>query len=191
MKNHHTPITKLATIAVATLISTGAASSATTHGKGGMQTTTSHTQTGFVGDGLPMLAPGVQELGLSGRLNWDDDTLYNFNISYGRFLTSNWLVGARAGVSGVNSNKDYNIGVFGEYNFLTGTKWVPFIGADLGYKRPYEGSNSGILGAYGGVKYFMRSNLAIFASTGGGWVISGSGNSGFDKEINLGLRFYF
>jgi len=191
MKNKTTPITKLGAIALAGMISIGAASAATTYSKGGMQTTTDH-QTGFVGDGLPMLAPGVQELALNGFLNWDDDTRYGFNISYGRFLTSNWLVGVKAGINGVNSNKDYNLGVFGEYNFLTGTKWVPFVRGTVGYTRPDQGSNSGTVGLDTGIKYFMRSNLAIFASVGGDWVISGRGSSnGFAKQVNLGLNFYF
>jgi hypothetical protein len=44
----------------------------------------------------------------------------------------------------------------------------------------------------GGIKYFMRSNLAIFASAGGDWVISGDdSNDGFAKQIDLGLKFYF
>lgn len=192
MKHNQTPITRLGAIALAGMISTGAASAATTYSKGGMQTTTGHTQSNHAGDGLPMLAPGVQELGLNGFLNWDDDTRYGFNISYGRFLTSNWLVGVKAGVNGVNSNKDYSLGVFGEYNFLTGTKWVPFVRGGVGYTRPDQGSNSGTVGLDTGIKYFMRSNLAIYASVGGDWVISGSGNSnGFAKQVNLGLNFYF
>jgi hypothetical protein len=178
------------------LISTGAASAATTSGKDGMQsTTTDYSQSGQrdTGDGLPMLAPGVQELSLSGRLNWEDNTAYNFDVSYGRFITSNWLVGVEAGITGINSDKDYRLGVFGEYNFLTGTKWVPFVRAGLGYTRPDEGDDSVFVGVDAGIKYFMRSNLAIFASVGGDWVISGDddGDDGFAKQIDLGLKFYF
>ncbi len=192
MKNKQTPITKLGAIAAVAMITIGAASAATTSSKDGMQTTTDHTQTGFVGDGLPMLAPGVQELSLGGQLNWESSTAYSFDISYGRFLTSNWLVGVQAGLTGINSDKDYRLGVFGEYNFLTGTKWVPFIRAGVGYSRPDLGDDSAIIGLDAGVKYFMRSNLAIYASMGGDWVISGSGDSdGFAKQIDFGLKFYF
>lgn len=139
-----------------------------------------------------MLAPGVQELSLGGRINWEDSTAYSFHISNGRFLTSNWMVGASAGLTGINSDKDYRVGVFAEYNFLTGTKWVPFVRGGVGYARPDQGSSSGTVGLDGGVKYFMRSNLAIYGSVGGDWVISGSGKSnGFAKQLNLGLKFYF
>jgi hypothetical protein len=193
MKNHHTPITRLGTIALAAIITTGAVSAASTSDKDGMmQTTTDPNNTGFAGNGLPMLAPGVQELSFSGRLNWETSTAYSFDISYGRFITSNWLVGVQGGITGINSDKDYRVGVFGEYNFLTGTKWVPFVRAGVGYSRPDIGSDSAVIGLDAGVKYFMRSNLAIFASVGGDWVISGNGgNDGFAKQIDLGLKFYF
>jgi hypothetical protein len=195
MKNKQTPITKLGAIVLTGLISTGAASAATTSGKDGMQSTTGHTRSDYrdAGDGLPMLAPGVQELSLSGRLNWEDSTSYSFDISYGRFITSNWLVGVQAGLTGINSDKDYRLGVFGEYNFLTGTKWVPFIRTGVGYSRPDEGDDSVFVGVDAGIKYFMRSNLAIFASVGGDWIISGDddGDDGFAKQLDLGLKFYF
>lgn len=48
-----------------------------------MTTTTGNNQ---MDSGLPMLDTGVQELGLSGKLNWEEDTTYSFDISYGRFL---------------------------------------------------------------------------------------------------------
>jgi hypothetical protein len=195
MNNNQTPITRLGSIVLASLISTGAASAATTSGKDGMQTTTGYNQgeSPGQGDGLPMLAAGVQELSLGGQLNWESSTTYSFDISYGRFLTSNWLVGVQAGLTGINSDKDYRVGIFGEYNFLTGTKWVPFVRAGLGYTRPDEGDDSAFVGMDAGIKYFMRSNLAIFASVGGDWVISGddSSDDGFAKQIDLGLKFYF
>lgn len=193
MKKNQTAITSLGAFALAGLFTTGAASAATTSDKDGIHTT-GHTLTEdhSQGHGLPMLAPGVQELSLGGQVNWENSTAYNFDIGYGRFLTSNWLVGVHAGITGVNSDKDYRIGVYGEYNFLTGTKWVPFVRGGVGYSRPDQGGNNGTVGLDAGIKYFMRSNLAIFASVGGDWVISGDGGSdGVAKQIDLGLKFYF
>lgn len=191
--NKSTTINKLGAISLACLISTGTALAASTSGKGGMNTTDNyqaHDQR--IGDGLPMLAPGVQELSLSGRLNWEDSTSYSFDIGYGRFFTQNWLLGVQAGITGINSDKDYRLGVFGEYNFLTGTKWVPFVRAGVGYSHPDQGDSSATLGADAGIKYFMRSNLAIFGSMGGDWNLSGDGASdGIAKQIDLGLKFYF
>ena len=192
MYNNNKSKVMLGAIAAASLISTGALSAATTSSKGGMHSSTGETQSSFTGDGLPMLAPGVQELGLSGRLNWEDNTDYSFDISYGRFVTANWLLGANAGITGINSDKSYRAGVFAEYNFLTGTKWVPFVRTGLGYSRPDVGDDGVFLGVDAGIKYFMRSNLAIFASIGGDWTLSGDDSSdGIAKQIDLGLRFYF
>jgi len=192
MKNNYTRITGSRAVLLAGLLSIGTVSAATTSSKDGyVQASTSQSQSGY-GDGLPMLAAGVQELSLGGRLNWEDSTAYSFDISYGRFLTANWLVGVEAGITGINSDKDYRLGVFGEYNFLTGTKWVPFVRAGVGYLRPDQGDNSATLGVDVGLKYFMRSNLAIFGSVGGDWVISGDdGDDGFAKQLDLGLKFYF
>ncbi len=194
MKYNQAPIPVAGAIALAFLIGPGTASAATTSGKDGMQSTTGsvHSERHLEGDGLPMLAPGVQELSLGGQLNWENSTSYSFDISYGRFVTSNWLFGVQAGITGINSDKDYRLGVFGEYNLLTGTKWVPFVRAGVGYSHPDQGDSGAMLGVDGGIKYFMRSNLAIFASVGGDWVISGDGGSdGFAKQVDLGLKFYF
>ncbi len=152
----------------------------------------SNQQTQYASNGLPMLDTGVQELSLGGHLNWEDNTDYSFDISYGRFVTPNWLLGVDAGITGINSTKDYRLGVFAEYNFLTGTKWVPFVRAGLGYSNPDAGDSGVTLGMDAGIKYFMRSNLAIYASMGGDWIVTGDGGSdGITKQIDLGLKFYF
>ncbi len=88
-----------------------------------------------------------------------------------------------------------NAGLFGEHNFLTGTKWVPFIGAGVNYKRIDGGgsSNDTVEGvATVGVKYFLRSDMALSISGSGGWVLDGpDGDDGFASRVNFGLRFYF
>lgn len=192
MNNNKKSVGALGAIAISSILATSAVSAATTSSKGGMDTTTTDNQSSYMGSGLPMLAPGVQELSLGGRLNWEDDTDYSFDISYGRFVSANWLFGVSAGITGLNSDKSYRAGVFGEYNFLTGTKWVPFVRTGLGYSRPNQGDDSVTLGVDAGLKYFMRSNLAIFGSIGGDWAISGNDTSdGVAKQIDLGLKFYF
>jgi hypothetical protein len=176
----------LSSLALLSIIGANTAAAATTSSKGGMmQTTTSDNRS----DELPMLAKGVQELGLSGRLNWEDDTVYAFDISYGRFLTPNWLLGGEAGISGVDGDNDYRGGLFVEYNFLTNTQWVPFIRGTGSYVHPNEGDDAGLFDIDAGVKYFFRSNLAVSLSIGGGWTTDGDSN--FEKQVNLGLRFYF
>lgn len=190
MKMKHNYITSSGAILFAGLLSAGTASAATHSSKDGMHTSTINTHNEH--DGLPMLAPGVQELSLGGHLNWENSTAYNFNFSYGRFVTSNWLLGVEGGITGINSDRDYRGGVFAEYNFLTGTQWVPFIRSNVGYSHPDVGDSSALIGLDLGIKYFMRSNLAIYASFGGDWAISGDSNDdGFAKQIDLGLKFYF
>jgi hypothetical protein len=182
MKSRHA----LASLALLSILGASTAAAATTSSKDGtMQTTTSDNRS----DGLPMLAKGVQELGLSGRLNWEEDTVYAFDVSYGYFLTQNWLLGGEAGISGVDGDNDYRAGLFLEYNFLTDTPWVPFIRGTAGYVHPNAGDDGGLFDLDAGIKYFFRSNLAISASVGGGWTTSG--DSSFEKQVNLGLRFYF
>jgi hypothetical protein len=165
----------------------GSASGAAISSKDGNIQTTADTN--HRSDGLPMLDTGVKELGLSGKLNWEEDTVYSFDISYGRFFTPNWLLGGEAGISGIDGEQDYRAGLFAEYNFLTNTPWVPFVRATAGYVHPSTGDDGGLLDLDAGIKYFFRSNLAISASIGGGWTTSG--DSDFEKQVNLGLKFYF
>jgi hypothetical protein len=189
---HITTINKLGAFTLVGILSTGAPFAATTSGKDGMVTTSETQQTQYSSNGLPMLDTGVQELSLGGHLNWENNTDYSFDISYGRFVTPNWLLGVDAGITGVNSTKDYRVGVFAEYNFLTGTKWVPFVRGGLGYSNPSAGDSGVTLGVDAGIKYFMRSNLAIYASIGGDWNVTGDGsNDGIAKQVDLGLKFYF
>lgn len=186
MKNKKMSISQSGALALLCMSGLGSVSAATTSSKDGiMQTTTSDNRS----DELPMLAKGVQELGFSGRLNWEEDTVYAFDISYGRFLTPNWLLGGEAGISGVDGDNDYRGGLFLEYNFLTNTPWVPFIRGTASYVHPNVGDNGGLFDLDAGIKYFFRSNLAVSASIGGGWTTDGDSN--FEKQVNLGLRFYF
>ncbi len=188
MKTITKSLNSLGTLALLSIVAISSATAATTSSKDGSLTTTDNSSSRS-DSGLPMLDTGVQELGLSGRLNWEEDTVYSFDISYGRFFTPNWLFGGEAGISGIDGDVDLRAGLFAEYNFLTGTQWVPFIRATAGYVRPNTGDDGGLLDLDAGVKYFIRSNLAISASVGGGWTTNG--DSDFEKQVNLGLKFYF
>lgn len=195
----------MATLAGASLIGAGSSFGAAYSTKGAVHTSTQHHQQtgGLIDSGLPMIAAGVQEFGLNGRLNWQDETIYNLNISYGRFVTNNWLLGVDLGIDGVNSRAGYAIGVFAEYNFLTGSKWVPFVGIGLGYNHLRGTTTQGLntidtssdsVRARGefGIKYFMRSNMAVTASMSGFWdTDSLPGRSDFGSQLNFGLRYFF
>lgn len=144
---------------------------------------------------LPNLSAGVQEFGLSGNLNWDSSTKYALDLSYGRFVTDGLLVGVKGGVIGENSDASFNFGVFGEYNFATGTKWVPFIGLGADWAHVSEDDfDADAIRLRGelGIKYFLRENMAISASMSGSWVSNTTPDGDdFGKQVNFGLRFYF
>ena len=191
-------LSSLASLALLAPVSHGAL----TASKGGLQTTqdTAATETrtslgGVATDELPGISKGVVEFGLSGYLDWTDATTYATNISYGRFVTDNWLLGARIGLTGRNSNVNFSGGLFAEYNFLTGTKWVPFAGVGLNWKRIDSGALSTDAieaAAEFGVKYFMRSNMAVSGSISGTWASDTlPGSSDFGSRINFGLRYFF
>lgn len=191
-------ITSLATAALLAPLS----DAATTASKGGFHsteattTTQSHTTMGNVAtDELPIISKGVVEFGLNGYLDWTDDVNYATTVSYGRFVTDNWLLGARLGLTGVNSNVNFSGGLFAEYNYLTGTKWVPFVGLGANWKRIDSGAfNADAIEAAGeiGVKYFLRSNMAVSASISGTWASDSLPNSNdFGSRISFGLRYFF
>lgn len=150
---------------------------------------------GIATDELPVIRQGVTEFGLSGFLDWDDDTDYALNLSYGYFVNDCWMLGVRLGTRGTNSDIDVSAGLFAEYNFHTGTKWVPFVGIGADWQRldsDFADSDSIEMSGEFGVKYFMRANVAVTASMAGTWASDTlpDGND-FGSRINLGLRFYF
>ncbi len=55
-------------------------------------------------DELPMIQQGVQEFGLSGFIDWTDDTSYAASLTYAWFITDCFQFGFQFGVSGVNSD---------------------------------------------------------------------------------------
>ncbi|MBK1883370.1 hypothetical protein JIN85_13160 [Luteolibacter pohnpeiensis] len=146
-------------------------------------------------DELPDLSKGVQEFGLSGNLNWDTSTKYALDLSYGRFVAQGWMVGVKGGVIGENSDASFDLGLFTEYNFCTGTKWVPFVGLGADWARVNDGhfdADAVRLSGEFGVKYFLRANMALSASMTGSWISNTTPDGDdFGKQVNFGLRFYF
>ncbi len=150
---------------------------------------------GVATEELPIIAQGVTEFGLSGYLDWTDDTTYATSVSYGYFVNDCWLLGVKLGLSGINSDVNFSGGLFAEYNFKTGTKWVPFIGVGANWKRIDSGafdSDSIEMSGELGVKYFMRANVAVSASISGTWASDTlPGSNDFGSRVNFGLRYFF
>ncbi|MGJ8696351.1 MAG: hypothetical protein ACSHYF_08525 [Verrucomicrobiaceae bacterium] len=151
-----------------------------------------------VGDGmLPMLSEGTQEFGVSGNVNYADDVAYNLNLSYGWFIKDRWEFGFNAGVQGVESDINFSVGLFTEYNWLIeNSKWVPFVGFSTNWAKLDSGAfdaDSIALGLDVGVKYFIRENIALSFSIGADYAFDDvfPGGDDFAKQINIGTRFYF
>jgi hypothetical protein len=151
-----------------------------------------------VGDDLPpMLSEGTQEFGISGNFNFADDVAYNLNLSYGWFMQDGWEVGFQAGIQGIESNKNFSLGLFTEYNWATeDSKWVPFVGFSASWAtidRALLDADSIALGLDIGVKYFIRENIALSFSIGADFAFDDvfPGGDDFQEQINIGTRFYF
>lgn len=162
----------------------------------------------FGSDALPDLSAGTQEFGLSGNIQFNDDIVYNLNLSYGYFFKDNWEVGFNAGLQGSDVTVGLDLGLFTEYNFDLDSKWVPFVGASIGLASlSVDGVDSagasvndditGLnFGGVFGVKYFIRENIAISGSVDFQWspddVFGGLDDaSSAASNVNIGTRFYF
>ena len=145
---------------------------------------------------LPNLSVGVQEFGLSGNVDYADDIAYNLNLSYGYFFKENWQIGFTASVQGEESDANFGLGLFTEYNFVGESKWVPFVGMSAKWARLGSDAldaDSIALGVDLGVKYFIRENLALSFSIGADYAFDDvfPGGDDFQKTIKIGTRFYF
>lgn len=147
---------------------------------------------------LPDLSAGTRELGVFGNLNWADDTVYNLNVTYGWFTKDDWQVGGGVGFSGINSDLDLSLNLFTEYHWVSGdSKWTPFVGANIGWARldrdsVFDGDSISV-GLDVGVKYFIQSNVALSFSVGADYAFDDvfPGGDDFNKQLNIGTRFYF
>ncbi|MGJ8726564.1 MAG: outer membrane beta-barrel protein [Roseibacillus sp.] len=156
---------------------------------------------------LPMLAAGTQELGIGGSVDLNDGVAWDLNMTYGWFIQDNWEFGFSVDWAGEDGDilRDSRFGLFTEYNFATGSKWVPYVGFGASYAASgdrFVGTEE-VLGNDGfafsgelGVKYFIRSHMAVYAGVNYSW--SPSDVFGVADEIGdsltnveIGMRFYF
>ena len=206
---------KYATLLVAGSIATATSAFAGSMVDDGVGIQPANSGGGFlnINDGqLPDLSAGTQELGLAGSVGLDDGVEWDLSLSYGIFIAQGWEVGFSVDWSGEDGDilRDSRFGLFTEYNFLTGTKFVPFIGIGASYATSGDRFAPGpddttteIAGVEGvafsgelGVKYFIRSNMAITVAANYSWSpddVFGVADDIGDSLTNLeiGLRFYF
>lgn len=148
---------------------------------------------------LPDLSAGTQEFGIAGNVGFRDEFSYNLDLSYGYFFKDNWQVGFNAGLIGREDNFSLSVGLFTEYNWDLGSKWVPYIGGGIGLAGVSLEDGSGdfdnefsldVAGEFG-VKYFLRSNFAISFGVDFSWTPADALDAEIGGDINIGTRFYF
>ena len=156
----------------------------------------------------PTLQKGTKDLSLVGSPDFtgpSGDTL-SLDIGFGLFVRDNFIVrgtlshAVQEDIAPGNADyraTEYNL--VGEYHFDFGWSTVPYIGADLGWRRSKFGSireDGFIYGPRLGIKYFLDDNIAIDVSIS----YKFSGNDVFvsDCEIEnkkilfgFGLRYMF
>ncbi|MDP0489854.1 MAG: outer membrane beta-barrel protein [Verrucomicrobiota bacterium JB023] len=197
-----------ATILIAAMATTAAhAGSVVTDGVG-MSEQSSGGFMNLSDDSLPMLAKGTQELGIGGSIDLSDGAEWDLNLTYGWFIMDNWELGFTVDWAGQDGNllDSGQFGVFTEYNFATGTKFVPYVGLATTFASAgdrYDSVGTRIDGEDGvafagelGLKYFIRSHMAVYAGANFTWSLDdtlGVGDEIKDNitQLEVGMRFYF
>lgn len=200
-----------ATILVAGVIATATAQAGSVVDDGiGLQQAGGNSGFLNLSDGsLPMLSKGTQELGIGGNVDLNEGVAWDLNFTYGVFIADNWQVGFSVDWAGEDSDILQNsaFGLSTEYNFATGTKWVPYIGAGVSYAASGDQFDSATATTIGGVegiafsgelgiKYFIRSHMAVYAGASFSWSpddVFGVADEIGDSltNIEIGMRFYF
>lgn len=202
---------KYATLLIAGLFATATAQAGGVVDDGvGLQQTGGNSGFMNINDGsLPMLAAGTQELGIGGSVDLNDGIAWDLNLTYGWFIKDNWEVGFSVDWAGEDSDilRDSRFGLFTEYNFATGTKWVPYVGLGVSYAASGDRFDSvndqEVAGVEGiafsgelGIKYFIRSHMAVYGGVNFSWSpddVFGVADEIGDNltNIEIGMRFYF
>ena len=156
----------------------------------------------------PFLHQGIKELGLSGNLDFQQESrvVLNINGRFGYFPRNYLEVGGFAEVqSNFNEFTRYGLGGFAEFHMLhlaiIKGQAIPYVGADLGPEFVHtsleEDHAALIFRPRIGLKWFIRYYLAIdtnlFVAVATADIFPNRKNhlDPYDVGILLGLRFYF
>ena len=166
---------------------------------------------GWVGSTMaqgPLLLQGTKELGLSGNLDFQQESrvVLNINGRFGYFPRNYLEVGGFAEVqSNFNEFTRYGLGGFAEFHMLhlaiIKGQAIPYVGADLGPEFVHtsleEDHAALIFRPRIGLKWFIRDYLAIdtnlFLAVATADIFPNRKHhlDPYDIGILLGLRFYF
>ncbi len=159
---------------------------------------------------VPNLNKGTKSLDVNGSYDSNTALDYQFNLGLGvgYFFIDNFEVAVVGGVQSNSFADTYEFGAIAEYNFTTGTPWVPFVtvgvlwaGTELDddiYNDEGDFDKDAWLGRFGGgIKYFFRDDIAL--SLNCKYDVASKdiyGNDDGDRDgynwtMGLGLRFYF
>jgi hypothetical protein len=166
---------------------------------------------GWVGNPLaqsPLLQRGTKELGLSGNLDFEQESRVVLNISgrFGYFPQTDLEIGGFAEVaSNFNEFSRYGLGGFAEYHLSTWAlmrgRTIPYAGADLGLQFVDtdlgEDNAALIFRPRIGLKWFVADYFAIdtnfFVAVATDDIFPNKRNDldPYDVGVLLGLRIYF
>jgi hypothetical protein len=156
----------------------------------------------------PLLQRGTQELGVSGTLDFQQESrvVLDINGRFGYFPQQNLEVGGFAEVSSnFNEFSRYGLGGFAEYHLpgwaLLHGRAIPYAGADLGLEFVAtslgEDNAALVFRPRFGLKWFVRDYFAIdthlFVAVATDDLFPNRKNDldPYDIGIQLGLRIYF
>jgi hypothetical protein len=162
------------------------------------------TGVAFAQDNItPNLNEGTKTIEGSGSLDTDTPvgTQFDLQLAFGYFVMDGLEL---AGVGGIQDNDDFTTYEFGgrvEYNILTDTPLVPFVGAGVLWAGADadEGDDEDTYVARfsAGVKYFIDDNVAlalsiVYDKAGDDIYIDEDGDADDNNFKGLfGIRFYF
>jgi hypothetical protein len=122
----------------------------------------------------PMLDQGTREASIAGRIELPelDEIDYDLDASYGYFFRDGWEVGIQISAADFGGDDRVELAGFTEYNFRRTQRWVPYVGGSIGLisadfgenvtvGSPIEDDDGLVFDVEGGVKYFLRSYMAV------------------------------
>ncbi|MBN1514730.1 MAG: outer membrane beta-barrel protein [Phycisphaerae bacterium] len=150
----------------------------------------------------PNLDKGTKSLEGAGYINVMGDEL-QIQLAYGQFVADGIEVSVVAGLRDNDRYMSTELGVGAEYNFVRDSALVPFLNAGVVWADAEADdsdldADAAVFSAGGGVKYFIRDDVALafsgsyLVATDEVFVDSEDGELQDDEfRILFGIRFYF
>jgi hypothetical protein len=150
----------------------------------------------------PTPVKGTKILEAAGIINMMGDDA-QFQVAYGQFVTDAIEIAAIAGLRDDDSYMSTELGIRADYNFVRDSAFVPFLNTSVAWAnvevdRRNLDTDAAVFSVGGGVKYFVRDNVALalggsyLAATSDVFVDSDDLELQADEfRILFSVRFYF